>query len=34
MNGIEATFLGRVGHPPELRISAAGKPWARLSVAV
>jgi single-stranded DNA-binding protein len=34
MNGIKCAFFGRVGLPPELRTSAAGKPWARLSVAV
>jgi single-strand DNA-binding protein len=34
MNRIEAAFFGRVGQPPELRTSQAGKPWARLSIAV
>jgi single-strand DNA-binding protein len=34
MNGIECALFGRVGTEPELRVSAAGKPWARLSVAV
>ena len=30
---IEAAFIGRVGQDPELKTSAAGKPWARFSVA-
>jgi len=35
MNGaIEAAFIGRLAQDPELRTSAAGKPWARLSMAV
>jgi len=31
---IEAAFIGRLGQDPELKTSAAGKPWARFSVAV
>jgi single-strand DNA-binding protein len=31
---IDCAFLGRIGHEPELKQSAAGKPWCRLSVAV
>jgi single-strand DNA-binding protein len=31
---IESAFIGRVGQDPELKTSAAGKPWARFSVAV
>ena len=31
---IEAAFIGRLGQDHELKTSAAGKPWARLSVAV
>jgi single-stranded DNA-binding protein len=31
---IETAFIGRLGQDPELKTSAAGKPWARLSVAV
>jgi hypothetical protein len=31
---IETAFIGRLGQEPELKTSAAGKPWARLSVAV
>lgn len=35
MNGsIEAAFIGRLGQDPELKTSAAGKPWARLQLAV
>jgi single-strand DNA-binding protein len=34
MNTIECAFTGRVGTEPELRTSAAGKPWLRFSVAV
>ena len=35
MNGsIEAAFIGRLGQDPELKTSAAGKPWARLHLAV
>src|SRR5262245_58099909 len=31
---IECAFIGRLGQDPELRTSAAGKPWARLSASV
>ena len=31
---IETAFIGRLGQDPELKTSATGKPWARLSVAV
>jgi single-strand DNA-binding protein len=31
---IETAFIGRLGQDPELKTSAAGKPRARLSVAV
>ena len=31
---IDCAFLGRIGQEPELKQSAAGKPWCRLSVAV
>jgi single-strand DNA-binding protein len=34
MNTIECAFTGRVGTEPELKTSAAGKPWLRFSVAV
>jgi single-strand DNA-binding protein len=33
MNTIECAFAGRVGTEPELKTSAAGKPWLRFSVA-
>ena len=31
---IETAFIGRLGQDPELRASAAGKSWTRVSVAV
>jgi single-strand DNA-binding protein len=34
MQGIEAAFSGTVGTVPELKTSAAGKPWASFSAAV
>lgn len=34
MSAIECAFEGRVGQPPTLRTSQAGKPWCSLSVAV
>jgi single-strand DNA-binding protein len=34
MNGIEAAFIARVGTEPELKTSAAGKPWAAFNAAV
>lgn len=35
MNGnIETAFIGRVGNDPELKTSAAGKPWTRINVCV
>src|ERR1700694_1961084 len=34
MQGIEAAFSGTVGTVPELKTSAAGKPWAAFNVAV
>jgi single-strand DNA-binding protein len=34
MNGIEAAFEGRLGSDPESRVTSAGKPWVRFSVAV
>ncbi len=33
MQGIEAAFCGILGRDPELKTSAAGKPWTRLNVA-
>jgi single stranded DNA-binding protein len=34
MQGIEAALTGTLGRDVELRTSAAGKPWCKLSVAV
>jgi single stranded DNA-binding protein len=34
MTGIEAALQGTLGRDPELRTSQAGKPWAKLAVAV
>jgi hypothetical protein len=34
LQGIEAAFTGTVGTVPELKASAAGKPWAAFNVAV
>jgi single-strand DNA-binding protein len=34
INGIETCFLARVGTEPEVKTSAAGKPWAALNVVV
>jgi single-strand DNA-binding protein len=34
MSEIHCAFIGRVGQEPELKQSAAGKPWCRLSVVV
>jgi single-strand DNA-binding protein len=35
MSGIiECAFIGRLGQDPELKTSAAGKSWCRLSLAV
>jgi hypothetical protein len=31
---IECAFIGRVAQQPELKTSAAGKPWAHVGVAV
>jgi single-strand DNA-binding protein len=31
---IECAFIGRLGQDPELKTSAAGKSWSRLSLAV
>ena len=31
---IDCAFIGRLSHDPELKTSAAGKSWARLSLAV
>jgi single-stranded DNA-binding protein len=33
-DNIETALIGRLGQEPELRKSAAGRPWTRLSVAV
>jgi single-strand DNA-binding protein len=33
MTGIDCAFIGRIRQEPELKQSAAGKPWCRLSVA-
>lgn len=34
IGGIETAFQGRVGKPPTMRTSAAGKCWCKFSVAV
>jgi single-strand DNA-binding protein len=34
MRGIEAALEGMLGRDPELRTSAAGRPWAKLTIAV
>lgn len=34
MNGIETAFVGRIANEPEIKTSAAGKPWMAINVAL
>jgi hypothetical protein len=34
ISGIETAFIANVGSKPELKTSAAGKPWAAFSACV